>query len=42
MRVKQKKKEKKKEKEIDPWKLAEKLLTSSCICININQAMKTI
>ena len=31
-----------KTKEIDLWELAEKPLTSCCICININQAMETI
>ena len=29
-------------KKIDLWELAEKPLTSCCICIHINQAMETI
>ena len=39
---KKKRKKKKKKKEIDLWELAEKPLTSCCICININQAIETI
>ena len=47
MRMKQKNKTKnktkqKKSNEIDLWELAEKPLTSCCICININQARENI